>query len=318
MVYHYKSNFAERIQDFIRQKQALGYSYADKEKTMNNFDVFCREKFQNETVLTKELCYAWVYDSKYKVGDRGRLSPIREFAKYLISIGENAYIIPTELKIENPRRLPHIYTETEIAALWKAFDELPPRKGLPVRHIVVPAIFRLIYCCGLRPCEARRLSVSDVDLQSGRIDILESKGHKSRIIIMADDVTAFMKEYDCQVAKHMPGRATFFPSSDDTVYTRVWLNREFDRAKEKAGITQFGSNTPRVYDFRHSFATHRLYQWMCAGEDMDAKLPYLSAYMGHVSITSTYYYIHLVPGVFSEMSGTDYSALEKLIPEVAV
>jgi integrase len=57
---------------------------------------------------------------------------------------------------------------------------------------------------------------------------------------------------------------------------------------------------------------------MRAGEDMDAKLPYLSAYMGHVSITSTYYYIHLVPGVFSEMSGADYSALEKLIPEVAV
>jgi len=316
MTYLYESRFAERIQSFITQKRALGYSYDDSAKTMDNFDKFCIERFPFDISLSKEICHAWALDSKYKPGIRGRFSPIREFAKYLHSIGETAYTLPMELKNEKPRRLPHIYTEAEIAALWKMFDEIPARKGLLVKHLVVPAIFRLIYCCGLRPCEARRLKVSNVNLHSGRIDILESKGHKSRIVIMADDVTAYMKEYNHQVSQSMTNRTVFFPSSDDTVYTRVWLNREFNSAIAKTKIAKFGVNIPRVYDFRHSFATHRLYQWMRDGKDLEAMLPYLSSYMGHVSITSTYYYIHLVPGIFAEMSGVDYSRLETLIPGV--
>jgi len=318
MVYVYKSRFAESIQDFIRQKRVLGYCYTDKEKIMNNFDVFCHEKFPSETILTKDLCHAWVYDSKYKNGNRGRISPIREFAKYLISIGKEAYITPMELKVEHPRRLPHIYTEAEIASLWQVFDKSVPRKSYPFRHLVIPAIYRILYCCGLRPCEARRLNVADVDLKNGKIHILESKGHKSRIVIMSDDVTAYMRKYNEKLSRIIHSREAFFPGPKGKICTKTWLNREFNIAKEKAAIKQFGDNIPRVYDFRHTFATHRLYQWMRAGEDMDAKLPYLSAYMGHISITSTFYYIHLVPSIFSEMSGVDYSALEKLIPSVEV
>jgi len=316
MIFVYESRFAERIQSFIAQKQAMGYNYTDFARTLRNFDRFCSERFPYESVLSKELCHAWAMDSEYKPGVRSRLSPIRELAKYLHSIGEAAYVVPMELKVENPRRLPHIYTEAEIASLWQAFDTVPVRKGLPVRHLVIPAIFRLIYCCGLRPVEARRLNITDVNFQSGRIDILESKGHKSRIIVMADDVAEYMHEYNRKVSGLMSKRTVFFPNSDDKIYTRVWLDREFHRAMEKSCVTQFGENIPRVYDFRHSFATHRLYQWMREGKDLEAMLPYLSAYMGHVSITSTYYYIHLVPGIFSEMSGADYSRLENLIPEV--
>jgi integrase len=316
MTYLYESNFAVRIQEFIAQKHAMGYSYKDYEKTMSNFDRFCCERFPEEMFLSKELCHTWALDSKYKPGVRGRLSPIREFARYLNRIGEPAYITPGALSKKDVRYLPHIYTELEIAAMWRAFDETKPLRNLPVRHFVTPAIFRLIYCCGLRPCEARRLKTENVDLRRGRIDILESKGHKSRIVVMADDVAAYMSEYDKQVSERMPNRTIFFPNSKDGVYSCLWLNTEFNIAKVKAGITQFGDNVPRVYDFRHSFATHRLYRWMREGKSLDAMLPYLSAYMGHVCITSTYYYIHMVPGIFETMSGADYSRLETLIPEV--
>jgi integrase len=134
--------------------------------------------------------------------------------------------------------------------------------------------------------------------------------------MMSDDVTSYLKDYNSKVSHHMPGRTVFFPNSKDEVYNRLWLDVEFKRVVERAGLKQFGNNAPRVYDFRHSFATHRLYQWMREGKDLDAMLPYLSAYMGHTSIECTYYYIHLVPGIFAEMSGADYSHLEKLIPEV--
>ncbi len=86
--------------------------------------------------------------------------------------------------------------------------------------------------------------------------------------------------------------------------------------REDAGITASGGGLPRLYDFRHTFATHRLYQWMREGKDLMAALPYLSAYMGHAHMSDTYYYIHLVPGQLEAMSGYDFSKYEALLPEV--
>ena len=55
---------------------------------------------------------------------------------------------------------------------------------------------------------------------------------------------------------------------------------------------------------------------MREGKDVSAMLPYLSVYMGHVRISHTCYYIHLVPGLLETMSGIDYSGFENLLPEV--
>ena len=57
---------------------------------------------------------------------------------------------------------------------------------------------------------------------------------------------------------------------------------------------------------------------MNEGKDLSAMLPYLSEYMGHTTLSSTFYYIHLVPGMFEFMSGIDYSGFQDLLPEVGV
>ena len=114
----------------------------------------------------------------------------------------------------------------------------------------------------------------------------------------------------------MPGRQLFFPDSQDRLYTKRWIEKTFRIMWAKTEIPQSGANPTRIYDLRHSFATHRLYQWMREGKDLSAMLPYLSAYMGHAQLSDTYYYIHLVPEIFETMSGIDFSSYEKLLPEV--
>lgn len=247
---------------------------------------------------------------------RNRLMPVREFARYLNRLGEPAFVLPPDFAKKGTRYIPHIYSKEEIAALWDAFDHLKPRKGYPIRHYVIPTLVRLLYCCGLRPCEARKLRASDVNLEKGRLDIMESKGHKSRIVMMADDVADMCRRYDETVSRIMPGRELFFPNSDGEIYCKVAIEKTFRIVKAKAGIVASGDHSPRLYDFRHTFATHRLYQWMREGKDITAMLPYLSAYMGHAQLSDTHYYIHLVPGLFEQMSGFDYSASENLLPEV--
>lgn len=318
MNYTFESLFAKRLYEFIQQKNAVGFPYAESTRLLYAFDRFCLEQFPNEVTLTKEICLAWAIrkDTEGNNTFRNRLMPVREFARHLNRCGETAFVLPPNFAKKGARHIPHIYSEEELAALWETLDQLKPRKGYPIRHFVIPTLVRLLYCCGLRPCEARKLRTADVDLEKGRLNIMESKGHKSRIVMMADDVAEVCRQYDEIASRIMPERVLFFPNSDGNLYTKAWLEKTFRIVKAKAGIGMSGEHSPRLYDFRHTFATHRLYQWMHEGKDVTAMLPYLSAYMGHAQLSDTYYYIHLVPGLFETMAGFDYSASNCLLPEV--
>lgn len=73
---------------------------------------------------------------------------------------------------------------------------------------------KLLYCCGLRPAEVRRLRVRDIDLDKGRLNIMESKQHRSRIVMMADDVVEMLSNCNAVVSAVMPGREPFFPNTE--------------------------------------------------------------------------------------------------------
>ncbi|MGA8620985.1 MAG: hypothetical protein WB660_20970 [Candidatus Sulfotelmatobacter sp.] len=62
----------------------------------------------------------------------------------------------------------------------------------------------------------------------------------------------------------------------------------------RAGIKKPDGRHPRIHDFRFSFAVNVLLRWYRNRVDVQAKLPFLAAYMGHVSILSTYYYLRFI------------------------
>lgn len=318
MIYTFESCFAARIEDFIAQKNALGFSYLESCRLLRDFDRFCLAYFPDVDLLTKELCLAWATKKSTEGNNtfRNRMMPVREFARYLIRNGESAYVLPPSLVRKDTPYAPYIYTQSEILAIWNVLDDIKPRGGFPVRHFVIPAMVKLLYCCGLRPAEARRLRMEDVDLVRGRLNIIESKQHRSRIVMMTDDVTEMLVCCNSAISAVMPKRQPFFPNSEGGFYGKRGLEKTFRQTLKKARIAGTGRRSPRLYDFRHTFATHRLYHWMREGKDLNAMLPYLSAYMGHAQLSDTYYYIHLVPGLMEEMSGIAFSSAEALLPEV--
>ena len=318
MIYTFKSRFATRIQEFIAQKNALGFGYLESSRLLRDFDRFCLTYFPDADSLTENLCLAWATkkDTEGNNTFRNRMMPVREFARYLNRNGETAYVLPPDIARKDTPYAPYIYTEAEILAIWDVLDHLIPRSGFPVRQFVIPAMVKLLYCCGLRPAEARRLRVGDVDMDKGRLNIMESKQHRSRIVMMTDDVAEMLSDCNTAVSVVMPDREPFFPNSEGGFYGKRGLEKTFRQTLMKAGIDGTGRRSPRLYDFRHTFATHRLYHWMCEGKDLNAMLPYLSAYMGHAQLSDTYYYIHLVPGLMEEMSDFAFSSAEVLLPEV--
>ena len=313
----FSSGFAERVKGFVAQKRAVGHPYVDGERHIWNFDQMCTKDFPQECELTKEVALSW---ATRKEGEsicalHARLIPIREFGRYLIRAGESAYVLPTNLTRKVKRHIPYIFTENEIAQIWAELDGMKPHKLTPLRHIIIPAVVRLLYCCGLRPAEALRLRTSDVDLERGRLFILESKGSKDRVVMMSDEVLEYYRKYDARMKLLLPSRTMFFEYSEGRTYNSTSLDRIFKDVRDKV-FTHAKERQPVLYDFRHTYATHRLYMWMKEGKNLTAMVPYLSAYMGHGQLVDTYYYIHLVPGLFENMTGFDYSAFEKLLPEV--
>lgn len=313
------SQFAERLSTFIDQKRALGYAYTNVSDP-KMFDRMCAEQFSGETALTAEICNAWSIKRGNETAKTscGWSAFIREFAVYLIRSGEHAYILPKGTEKCGQKYIPHIYSRSELAEMWRAFDDVQPTGAYPAAHLVLPTLIRFLYCCGMRPGEALKLRAKDVNLCSGKIFIAESKGNRDRIVMLADDAIEMCRNYDRQISGYFPNRKFFFAKNSGDACDYRWPSKIFRELRKTLHFDIRGGNLPRIYDLRHTFATHRLYQWMRDGKDLYAMLPYLSSYMGHANLTETLYYIHLVPGMLESMSGFSYASAADIYPKVVV
>jgi site-specific recombinase XerD len=65
----------------------------------------------------------------------------------------------------------------------------------------------------------------------------------------------------------------------------------FRRLLSQCAIPYHRDTGPRIHDLRHTFAVHRLLAWYRDGQDVNARLPWLATYLGHVDIQSTQVYL---------------------------
>ncbi len=109
------------------------------------------------------------------------------------------------------------------------------------------------------------------------------------------------------------GREWFFQQTDGSPVPVRRMTKLFRKCRKKSsGCAEVRT---RPYDLRHAFATHTLMQWIENGNDVMALLPYLSAYMGHSKISSTFYYIHLLPQRLRESAGIEWDTLDEIYRE---
>jgi integrase len=74
------------------------------------------------------------------------------------------------------------------------------------------------------------------------------------------------------------------------------LGTTFTQVVAAAGIaTAPEHRPPRLHDLRHTFAVTTMLDWYRDGQDVQARLPLLSTWPGHVDPASTYWYLHAVP-----------------------
>ena len=311
------TSIGEKIDAFIKYKRSLGYVYDTPKRHLKHFQQHLEENYPLLAIPDKVSTDSFLeLYSGQSGGLYNVIAALREFSRYLFKLGyREVYIIPPKQMPKLYPEPPYFFSEEELEVFFRKCDEFyGDNLGPRARGIVMPAFFRLLYCCGLRPHEARLLPWKNVHLTEGYIDILQSKGPKSRRIYISDELASYLIRYDHQISAIFPDRLFFFPRAVDKPYCHQAQNYNFGIIWKHA-FPEWTGKLPRVYDLRHHFAWATINRWAREGTDVNAMLPYLMRYMGHNCIKHTLYYFRFVPDFYSDYKMLS-SKLNDRIPEV--
>ena len=316
----FQSAFAQYLEGFIVHKRAIGYRYTTGAAMLRRFDGFCIRYHGTEQLLSKKLVTHW---AERRAGEsigtlRIRIVPVRQFALYLRQLGREAYVIPHRILPPYHRYVPYIFTDKELASFFAQSDICRRWARHPIRHLVMPVLFRLLYCCGLRVSEASHLKVNHVDLHNGVLTVYSGKFGKDRRVPMSEEMTNRCRAYSTRVHAFSDGDSYFFGSSScehplhvKTVYSN------FRKFLWDARISHGGTGKgPRVHDLRHTFAVHCLSRWVEEGKDLSAYLPILKTYLGHTHFRETAYYLRLTAYVYPTITAQVEQVFAQMIPAI--
>jgi integrase/recombinase XerD len=319
---HFQSGVAPLIERFIQEKQAVGYKYQCGALALERLDRFLAKKGLTQCELPRELASKWLakrpHESVANHGYRGHM--LRRLAIFMVKQGYSAYVPDPHLM---PRGgdsgfSPRILTHAEVRRVLHVVDHLKPSGHSPLRHLVMPEVFRLLYGCGLRVGEALHLKVGDVDLERGVLRLRETKFGKDRQVPPAVGLVQRLRRFNQEFGRR-PASAYFFPNLRGGAWAVTSVYTIYRLLLARSGISHAGRGKgPRVHDLRHTFAVHRLLRWYREGADLDAKLPVLATYMGHLSILGTQHYLHLTAELFPEITSRSQAHFGDVIPRRVV
>ncbi len=178
---------------------------------------------------------------------------------------------------KNSHILPVYCTKAEIQKLMDSFDAEDPKQ------ILYHSIIELIYACGLRVSEVTNLTMSRVDLDTGKLRVI-GKGNKERIVPIPHGTISLELRYRDQI------RPIFNKKKLDLFFINEFGRKVTPRSIElcmNQKCIELGFKkeiTP--HKLRHSYATHMLQ----GGADIRT----VQEILGHSDITTTEIYTHVV------------------------
>jgi len=317
----FTSALGPTIANYLSLKEALGRKYSGERHVLSHLDSFLAAIGQD---LDSESFGRWNETRLHLASGvrRNCMRIVRNLCLYRLR-SEPASFVPDSSQFPRPHQKmrPYIFTEGDIVRLLVAAGRLRPTTLSPLRAENAYLGLVLLYTAGLRRGELLRLTVGDYEPSEATILVRESKFYKSRLLPLSADgartIEAFLlkrRKSALPLSASSPllctgYRGTGAYSGGGFAYTIRSLFRA-------TGIRSETGQNPRLHDLRHAFAIHALLRWYARGEDVQAKLPALAAYMGHVSIASTQYYLSFVAELASAATDRFERSYGRLIEDI--
>jgi len=285
--------------EYLSIRRALGTQLKWPESVLRQFVDFLIAEQTDVVTIALAQRWACLPGGLQPATYARRLGIVRGFASWLRASDPRTEIPPRHLLPTPHRRpTPYIYRPEEVSALMGAARQL---NGGLLQRATFETLIGLLAATGLRPGEALKLTVDDVDLHAQVLMIQGSKGGKLRLVPITPSTTAGLAQYAEQRDRLLPQRkrSAFLLTPQGTRVPGDRARKTFARLCQPLGLrpSQSGRSgrSPRLQDFRHTFATRQLIAWYRAGEDVHRLMPQLTTYLGHASPRETYWYLQAVP-----------------------
>jgi integrase/recombinase XerD len=296
----------EAVGEYLSLRRSLGFKLHEAGKLLLAFVQFMEE--HRSSSITTRLALAWAQQpSTVQPAEWARrLSVVRTFARHRSATDPRTQIPPEGLLPYRPKRArPYLYSEEEIRSLLRAALRMPYRyERDKLRPRAFYCLFGLLSVSGLRLGEARNLELQDVDLKAAVLTIRGAKFGKTRLVPLHASTCAVLGDYIARRQCHWTGRAVssyLFVSNQGHRLDGGEIHRTFYALSRQIGLRGPSDRRgPRLHDLRHRFATNTLVQWYRSGQDPERRLPLLSAYLGHVHVADTQWYLEGSPELMRE------------------
>lgn len=295
------AELARDVRDFLTFRRAMGLRYQRAEFILNGFVRFVTQQGgEHGEVTLDEAVPRWTarIAGRKAITVSCEFGVLRQLCLYRRRRDPSSYVPEHALApVKESVFLPYIFTHDEVHRLLAAATA---HQGRFIGGAMLRALILVLYCTGMRLGEAVRLRRADVDLQQGTLLVLHSKG-RTRIVPIRTDLVGELRHYLQERERLLgviccPEPSAFFlrmNASPLTLKSASEALRHLLRAlKIKPPSGRIGA---RPYEFRHAFAVHRLTAWAIAGVDVHARLPRLSAYLGHLNVLGTEVYLKATP-----------------------
>lgn len=287
---------AQRLSDYLAMRRALGFKLERPGALMAEFVAYLDSV--GATAITVESALAWATrpEGANAYWWSRRLGAARLLARYMINIDPATEIPPPDLlPAARLRATPFIYSQRDIAVLMDAADN---STSVPLVAANYRTLIGLLTVTGMRVGEAINLDRDDLDPDDGVLVVRHGKFGKSRELMLHPSTLAALQDYASIQRRSCPRprTAALFVSGRGTRLIYKNVHHRFHRLTQAAGLeARSATCRPRIHDLRHTFAVNTLLGWYRDGDDVQARLPLLSTYLGHVHPGSTYWYLSATP-----------------------
>jgi len=304
----------QAVRVYLSMRRDLGFKLQAAGKGLLDFASFMHRR--HAAYITQELALTWAQKpaNAQPAYWANRLSYVRGFARYRSATDPRTQVPPQGLLPFQPKRArPYLYSDDEIRRLLRAALQMPCRyeRGNLLRWVYY-CLFGLLSVSGLRLAEARNLELQDVDIKSAVLTVRNTKFGKTRLVPLHASTCKVLADYIDRRARHWakrPVSSYLFVSSWGNRLDSGQIHRAFYVLSRQVGLRgDSDSHGPRLHDMRHRFATNTLVNWYRSDQDPERLLPVLSAYLGHVHVEDTQWYLNGCP----ELMGEAMRRLERL------
>ena len=300
------NSLPDAVRDYLKLRRSLGFKLHAAGKDLIDFVGFLKKHHAHHITQTLALAWAQQPANVQPSNWARRLSSVRGFARYRSATDPRTQIPPPGLLPFRPKRArPYLYSEEEIRSLLRAALRLSTRgRHGDLRPWIFYCLFGLLSVSGLRLGEVRNLELQDVDLKAGVLTIRGAKFGKTRLVPLHPSTCAVLADYLSRRQRHWAGQTVssfLFLSNRGNRLDLGEIHRTFYALSREIGLRgPSDHHGPRLHDMRHRFATYTLVRWYRSGLDPERQLPLLSAYLGHVHVADTQWYLEGSPELMCE------------------